>query len=644
MTIDLLQLGLSGLLASQYGLNTTSHNIANASTPGYNRQSVVFGSSTPVYSGGSYLGTGVSVTEIRRSYDQFLTRELHMATSGAADHGVQHALAAELDLLLGSPETGLSSVLQGFFGALEDAAADPASLASRQLVIDEANRLAGRFRSLDARFQQAHEGIRASARTTVEEINALVQGIADLDRRIASLGSGSGQPHDLLDQRDELLRQLSERVAVTAVAQDDGSLNLFVGTGQALLVGGQARRLEVTDAPSGTGIAIVDPNGSRLDVTGHLGGGVLGGMLAFEQGLLADAQRMIGQMALAVSDQLNAQHAQGMDLDGAIGGLFFTDINDPALTLARASADPSNTGSAALAVTLDDPSQLQNSDYRLSFDGTDYRLVRARDNQLIGTFAALPQTFAGEGFSIDLAAGAMAAGDSFTIRPAAGAAGGMEPAVADPESLAFASPVRSGADAGNLGDGTIGSVSIDGFAGVTLGAPVTLTYDAAGGQLLVSAPPGGSIPYDPATDSGSTLTLPVPGFGDLSFSISATPADGDVFRIEGNDGGSGDNTNLLALSALQEEAVLYGGTATFAQGYERTVSDVASRTHGLAVSLDAQEQVLTRAEDQRQAQSGVNLDEEAAKLLEYQQAYDASARVISVANELFQTLLRATGG
>jgi flagellar hook-associated protein 1 FlgK len=341
---------------------------------------------------------------------------------------------------------------------------------------------------------------------------------------------------------------------------------------------------------------------------------------------------------------MNTQHRLGMDQNGQIGGDLFTPLNDSALRSARVLAQASNNGDALLEVTIDSVAALGNSDYRLSYDGAAFQLVRMSDDTLVGTFAGLPQDLASEGFGIGLSGGSVAAGDSFLIRPSASAARQMRRVLPDGSSLALASPVRAAAMADNLGEARIGSVTAAGLTGVPLADAVTLTYDGSAGGFLVGTPPGGVLAYDPTADSGSSLTLAVPGFGELHFVVTGIPEDGDRLTLESNRLGVGDNSNALALSGLQEAQILLGGTASLGQAYERTVGEIASRTSGLSLAADAQEVLLHRAEQSRESISGVNLDEEAAALLRYQQAYEACARVIAVSDELFQTLLNALGG
>ncbi|MEY6431896.1 flagellar hook-associated protein FlgK [Thioalkalicoccus limnaeus] len=650
MGVNLIQTGLSGLNAARSGLATTSHNIANAATPGYSRQRVFQTAATPIHAGPGFVGTGTRAVDIQRSYDQFLTRELQLETAAAAQLRTHHTQAARLDALLSNSATSLTPVLQGFFDAVHQAAAEPASGAARQLLLEQMDRVTERFSLMDQRLQQTRAGVVGDIRSHVDRINTLSAEVARLNRGVAEARGSGSAPNDLLDRRDELVRQLAEHAGVTPLIQGDGTLNLFIGNGVPLVVGSETMPLAVgvsSRDPSATGLFSVGHGGTRVEVTGQVQGGALGGLIDFERGLLADAERQLGLFALGLADAANAQHRLGMDPVGRLGGDLFTNVNSPALQVARAIGQADNQGNAWLEVRIDQVGTLNGSDYRLTYDGDEggYRLIRARDNQIVDTFADLPHSVASEGFTIRLAAGAMDAGDSFWIRPAAGAAGALRRVAADASSLALAAPVRADPVGGNIGEARIGPVTVSALSGTALTGAITLTYDAANARFAVTDPPGGTLAYSPDSDSGATLNLAVPGFGELAFTMTGAPADADRFVLAGNAQGVGDNRNALALAAqLQETPLLFGGSATLTEGYERLVTEVGGRTQGLGFAAETQEKLVRWAQDAREALSGVNLDEEAADLLRLQQAYEASARVIAVSNDLFQTLLGALRG
>ncbi len=643
---SLLNIGVTGLNANQKALRVAGHNIANVNTPGYSRQQVELGTYPEMWRGDGFFGSGVQVTGVRRIYDRFQVEQLRADTATTGQLRTYRELAGRLEDLFGGEATGVARPLQEFYDALSEVAADPASIGARQVLLGRAEALAERFQAMDARLKEMRGDVQRRIGDRVAEINSLTGSIAELNREIVSRQLGQGDPNDLLDRRDVLIERLSGLVAVTTVDQGDGTVNVFVGSGQNLVLGTRAIPLEVSPSPADpqrVEISMSYPGGA-VPITDELRGGTLTGLLEFDRGLLAETEAGLGGLALGVGMAVNRLHAQGMDLTGAIGGALFTAFNDPALRESRVAANEHNTGNAVLGLFVDDPGALGTSDYRLSYDGAQYTLTRTGDETVVDTFAGFPHTVASEGFTIELESGAPAAGDSFLIRPTAAAAREMRVLLRDPESFAAAIPVRVESDPSNTGDLLVDAVSAEQLSGVPLSAPVTLTYDAGAAAFIVSNPPGGTLAYDPATDAGQPLALSLPGFGQVNLTLQGTPAAGDRLVIADNAGATGDNRNALALAALRNSPLFNGGTATPGEAYGRLVSGLGAKTESAGLALEAQETLLRRAQEARDATSGVNLDEEAADLLRFQQAYEASAQVIAAANRMFQTLISAFGG
>jgi flagellar hook-associated protein 1 FlgK len=503
---------------------------------------------------------------------------------------------------------------------VHDVASRPADTATRQNLLSAAETLAARFHELDGQLEQARSSANARIVASVSEVNSLAQQIAQLNRDIVAAGGGiHGQPpNDLLDQRDRLIAQLSEQTAISVVAADDGSHNVFLGSGQALVLGAQsfalATRADPLDARN-LQVGLQSGGGFVAFANGTLTGGTLGGVMAFRDQTLVHAQNSLGRLALALGEAMNAQHRLGIDRDGAAGGDFFA-LGSPAVL---------TTSAATLSVTVTNASQVTTSDYRLSYDGANYTLTRLADGN-VQTFAGLPQTV--DGLTLGLSGPAPAAGDTFLIEPTRGAASALRVRVADPAKIAAAAPVRTSASTTNTGNATISPGSVDAaYLAAPLGAPVTLTYDAATGMLsgLPATPPF-------AYASGATIS-----WNGIQFAISGNPADGDTFTIEPNTNGTGDNRNAVALAALQLAPLAAGGT--FQQAYGGLVSAIGNRTRELQVAAESQANLVTQLQAAREAVSGVNLDEEASDLLRYQQAYQAAGKLIAIASSLFDTLL-----
>ncbi|MEQ9464744.1 MAG: flagellar hook-associated protein FlgK [Haliea sp.] len=634
---DLLNIGTSALLSLQRALSTTGQNIANVNTAGYSRQRVDFATLPPEATGAGFLGTGVKVDSITRSYDQFLAQDVRSRSSSSAGFSTLASLTSRIDSLLADPSVGIAPGIESFFGALQDVANTPGSIPERKVLLGEASELAGRFQALDAQLRGLNSEVSQRITTTVQDINALASNIASLNEQVvrATTQTGGQPPNDLLDARDQAINRLAEKVGVTTVMQDDGAINVLVGNGQALVVGFTASELQTFRDPFDATRVNVGIAGlaTSTDIGRFLSGGELGAALSFRGGVLDSTRNELGLLAAGIAATFNAQHSKGLDLNGQLGGNFFRPL-EPAVT-----ASAGNTGSATVSAGLADVGALTGADYRISFDGSQWTLR----NQQTGA----SQTGAGPAFSVDgvdiTISGTPAAGDSFLIQPVAQGANLFALEITNAAAFAAASPVRSSSGSANLGDGGLSALSVNDASGLPLAGAITLTFnpDALGAGIPgydVAGSAGGPIAYNPATDSGGiAVTL-----GGLSFELAGTPAAGDTLGIANNTDGSGDNRNALSLGALQAAPILDGGTASYQDSYAGLVADVAVRSRQASAAADAEGTLLQQAISARDSVQGVNLDEEAADLLRYQQAYQAAAQVISVADTVFQTLLDAT--
>ncbi len=646
-TGDILGIGVSGLLAFQRSLATTGHNISNVNTPGYSRQRVDLVSNQPQASGNGFIGTGVQSSTVQRIYDNFLTGQVRSATSANSQLQTYSSLAGQVDNLLADPTSGLNPGLQGFFDAVHTASADPASIPARQVLLSQANTLTNRFHYLDQRLSDLRQGINTQITTSVAAINNLASGIAKLNQQIVlAKGLAGGQPpNDLLDQRDALVAKLSEQVSVTSVDQNDGAQNIFIGTGQTLVVGGNASTLSVVGNPYDvTRYEVALSTGAITSITSdYITGGTLGGALDFRKEMLDPAQNALGRVAIGLATTFNDQHKLGQDLKGVLGQDFFN-------ALGSISPKVYSTSAATLTASVSNVNALTTSDYRLDYNGANYTLTRLSDNAVISSvpFGAFPQTIASEGLTLTLTAGAVA-GDSFLIQPTRTAAKDVGVVTSDPTRIALAGPLvtREATNANglptNLGTGKISAGNVTNTTALPLAAPITLTFNSATNLFNVVGGPGGTIAYNPATDSaGKSFTFA--GFGGVTFSLSGVPSNGDSFTISNNTNGVSDNRNGLLLADLRNQTKLANSSATYAGAYGQLIADVGSTASRVDVSASAQKALLNNVTASRDSVSAVNLDEEAANMLRFQQAYQAAAQVISVSNTLFQTLITAVRG
>ncbi|MEX3956057.1 flagellar hook-associated protein FlgK [Trinickia sp. EG282A] len=647
---DIFGIGLSGLAAAQWGLTTAGNNISNASTAGYTVETNVYAESAGQYTGSGYFGSGVTTVTVQRNYSQYLSTELNNANSTGSALTANYTMASQLNNLVGSPTTGISAAISAYFTGLQNVANAPSNLANRQTAISDAQTLASQLNAAGQQYDQLRQSVNQQLTQSVNQINSYTQQIAQLNVQIKNASSQGQPPNQLMDQRDQLVSQLSQQVGVSVVQNSDG-YSVFLSSGQPLVVANSSFDL-------GTAVSAGDP--SELAVTYNglhgaapasttkqyvsdstLSGGTLGGLLAFRSQTLDPAESQLGAIATSFAAQVNAQNALGIDLTGSAGGNLFT------VAAPTVYSNLQNTGNATLSVAFANPSTPTTDDYALSFAGGTYTLTDTTTGSVVGTSASIatgsPGTTIG-GLVLTMPSGSMNAGDSFTIQPTRGALNSFALATTNASSVAASSPVLVTASSTNTGAATVtqGTVS----AGYSLPSNVTLTYTAgspgtitgwpAGEQLSVNG--GAAITTTGATSisyaSGDSFTL-----NGVSFTISGTPSNGDTFTIAKNTGND-DGRNALAMSNLVSSTVFSNNT-TLTGAYANYVNNIGNAASQLKSANTAQSALVSQIQSAQQSVSGVNLDEEASNLLKYQQLYQANSKVIQTAETMFQTLIGA---
>lgn len=624
--------GLSALLAAQRALQTTSNNIANANTAGYVRQRIDFVQQPGTPLGRITIGAGVAVADVSRVYDQFLTDNLRTSTSTEQRYVAYSSFASRLDTLLGNPDTGVNASVQRFFDQVEAVGRDPTSIAQRQQLLLEGDSLASRLQQLESQLNGLGNEIDGRLTSAANTINQLTSQIADVNDDIRSGGSNAAP--SLLDKRDELLKALGSQIDITTVRQTDGTVSVLVGSGQSLVLGNQATKLAtVPDTFDGSRLQLAVDNGGNLqNISTKVNGGVVGGLLAFRNDVLDGTRQDLGQLAAGLADVFNTQHRQGVDLNGNLGGNFFT------TTVPLTSAAKTNTGSAVLSAVITDASSLAGRDYELRYSGSAWSVLDRSTGAVVpatgaGT-AASPLLFTG--LSVTATAGA-AAGDRFLVRPVANAATGFGVSIAAPGEIALASPLAARIGTGNLSQATVSTPVVTDIndpklqtaASIVFDSPTSYVVFTGGGADLV-----GPLPYT----SGGSIS-----FAGWTVQVSGQPQTGDRFLVAAAAPGSGDNRNALALASVAQQGFFSGGSQSIADLGADIAATVGSTANRANNEVKVQQALREQAEIDVETISGVNLDEEAANMLRYQQAYLAASKVISVADGLFQNLLQIVG-
>lgn len=628
---SLLNIGSRALTAAQGSLATVSHNIANANTAGYSRQQAQLATAGGQYTGSGFFGNGVDLTGVRRQYDQFLTGAVQSAASTSAADATRASGLQALDTVFGNSDQGIGSSIDDFFGAAGDLANRPSDLSARQVFVARASQLAQRITSVGSQIAALSNEADSRLASDATQANGKIAEIAKLNASIA-LGLAQGQsPNDLLDQRDAAVQALGGFLQVNSVAQDDGTVNLFTADGSPLLVGQQQAKLaSVTDPDNAAQHAIQLRLGTTTKYMdgAALGGGSLAGAMRLRDEDYPAALNQVGRIAQVLAGAVNAQQAAGVDMDGKAGAALFT-VPGPATLTAS-----TNTGSGALGATVADASALQASDYQVSWDGSAYQVKRMSDGQVQG-FSSLPATLDGLQFT---ASGTPAAGDHWEVRPFAAAATGIAANTLTARQVATGMAATVQAAATNTGGATASDFAIT-RASSDNTLPVTITFNNPPTSFNVTGLAGGNLANVPYTPGQQVPAAPA-DYNGWSITLKGTPAAGDAFNVAPTTNPGADNRNALALSGLAQAGLAAG--ATLNESYAALVGDVGSRVQAGQAEADVSQKLQSDAVSRQQNLAGVNLDEEAADMLRFQQAYQASARIIQTSQTLFEALLSAT--
>lgn len=668
---ELLNIGLSGLNASRLALSVTGQNVTNVNNEGYSRQSAELVTRPTEFLGGFYLGTGVEVETVRRITDNFLIASARSDTSTFAGAETFSTLMDQLDQLFSDASSGLAGNLSAFFSSLQTAVDNPASIEARQVFLSSAEGLEQKFNSLHNQLLILQRDIGLQVDAVTRQASSYTQEIANLNQQIAVATNTGSNPNDLLDKREQALRDLAELVDINVIPTDNNGVTVSVGSGQPLVVGPESFELiTVANAnnPAVRELAIRSSTGAISPVGNGINGGVLGGLLSVKEDVINNALNNLGRVALGVSSALNATHNLGMDLEGNLGGDLFTDINNAVSVSNRTIASGGNSlpKDQVVSVAITDINQLSTSDYQLDFTAANtYVLTRisdgvsntALDPSLTGTLGALPATVTVDGLTLtlDRPSGAFSVGDRFLIQPTRGFADEIKVQVDRAQEVALASPVRTITSSSNTGTASISAGEVTDkstpfFATAgQLSPPVVIQFTSATTYNILDnsnpaapvalVPPQSGLSYPPVAPNGI-----LPGSFGFQVNITGTPAAGDSFSVDYNGGGVLDNRTGLAMVGVQTTNVLENGSMTLESAYGVFTQEIGTQTSTARNNLEASKTLLEQSQAMLQSVAGVNLDEEAARLVEFEQAYNASAQVINVARTIFDTLLSAVRG
>ena len=675
---SLMGIGARALTANYAALQVTGNNIANVNTKGYSRQTAEFETSKGQFTGAGFFGKGVNVATVTRSYNEFLTREAANTQSVASSDQVRIEKLKSMETLFRSGEEGIGYAAAQFLSSFVDVSNKPNDGSARQVALSRGEEMIKRIRTVAGELDTLQAGVSLDARLAVEKVNTLAKQVADLNQSIAVQRGSGHTPNDLLDQRDLAINELSKYVQVTTVDADDGTRSVFIGGGQKLVLGNSFSKLQITpdqfDATK-IDVSLIESAGSapRSLPMELLSSGSLYGMLRFQNDDLATARNTLGQLTAGIITRVNTQQSRGLSLIGNPPEVGQSIFSDP-IPLVQPSLR--NTGGASVGLTITNGASLQASDYELRAHPNavagDYMITRLSDGKVMdpmnnsGVINSFPVTM--DGFEVSLT-GALAPNDKFILQPVGNVARNDSRVMTNPKGIAAAPLLLPAADPTHKGTGAITNIYSNSSTLMSSSAvlrfqstatPGSFTYrweDTTGTPLAgANGTPQAWVPGQPLVYQGDPAILPLDDGFSMAFQgvpfagdPAAVPLEGDTFIVKKNTGfppnGNGNANLLLGIRderIIGKDAAIGGLGDTPTDAYANLLAIVGVRVQTAQGASDQSSAIQRQAEMVRASQSAVNLDEEAARLIQFQQSYQAAAKTLQTAQIIFDTLLQAT--
>lgn len=654
MALDLMQLGMSGLQTTQKQLNVTGHNITNVNTPGYSRQAAEQKTNDAFWHGGNHYGTGGYIDNVSRAYDRFAARELTLTTTQLNESSENASQLSVMDEFISSNASKTVNSMNDYYDAVKSLADHPNDMGSRKAVLSTAGLVASTLNSASENLDDMHKSVSDQLGASVTRVNTIGQEIATLNARI--LENPNVENNDLYDKQQTLINELAQYGNVTVLEnKGNPAFTVMIGGGHALVSGIESAKLTVTSGnpdPRQTQVGIENGNTTKPIDSESLGG-KLGTLMTFRDNVVDQARDEIGRMALGFSSQINDMQRQGLDLEGNQGKNLFTDVNDPKIQKQRVFAPVGST--ADISVAIDNVSELKATEYRLKTEVAttggnttySYSLYNS-DDELVaqpGASTSEAQKIEVDGMVIDITKAAQP-DETVLIRPVRSAASDIALATDKPNALAAQRYVTEGEN--NTGNATVEAVAGSGIKGTY---QVKISDD--GSKLSVMDAAGAAVDLKDA-DGKTVAALDYPlgdnlirfddgsanGTAALKINRSAEAKDSYTVQL-GMRPAEGDNSNLINIQKVQTDKTMNDGRSSVIDLFEGLTSDIGIQKMNAEKFSQISQLDFDAATERVTGLSGVNLDEEAANLMKFQQAYMASSRIMTVAQETFDTLMRA---
>ncbi len=534
--LSIFDIGKTALMANQTAISVTSHNISNVNNPDYSRQEVILGIKTPIKIRGGYLGRGVSVDGIKRSYDKFLTDMLINQENMLGRSKILKDILSQVEEVFNEANrSGLTGAINDFFNALEDLSSNPSDLTKRTVLINVGNELISKFKSMENSVEDTMVNIKFEMGELVKKINSIGKELAEINKKIVQLEAGGvGQASDLRDRRDALLKELSGIVNVSYYENSDKAYVVMIGM-RNLVSGGIYNEISMSQSAEGDIFKL-----DGIDISERISGGKLSGLINALKLINNEILYKFRKLLAGFTNEFNLIHQTGFDLNNNTGNNFFK-------PLTNIYYEEHSTLGTITAISVDNYANLKFDEYYINIkSGNTYEVVNKYNNEVILTgnyISGSPIVF--DGISVTIS-GAVNEYDSFFISP-------LKTFIKD--------------------------------AGLNIN-------DAKAIALA-------SVPNAPS-----------------------------------------DNTNLLSLLGLKQNTIFSLNNKNVYDFYNDIASEIGVLSASANDNLRFDQTLYNEISYKKNVAQGVNLDEEAVNLIRYQRAFEAAAKVIQVANELLDTLVK----
>lgn len=602
---DMLVISSSAAMAFRKALDVTSHNVANVGTEGYSRQRAEILSNSPSIVGSTMNGGGSRTDMVERVYSEFMQKQLVAINASVKGYEESLSYSKQVEGIIAGNDEGVQQFMQRYFDAMQNLSDNPTSRVNRQLMLDEANNLTGHINNISVVLDDTQYQVNAQIKDLTDQINDQLEIVQNLNSLVANVRAQSKQaPNDLLDKREQAILELSDMVEVKTFEQPDGTVDIHSVRGKVpLLSDNTVTYIQANDSPFPEENRIelyAQIGGQRTMVSDLLiGGGQLGGVLDFRKNMLDRAQNELGVTLNAFVAANNWQHYMGYDESGNAGEHIFK----PLAATGLAYKDNANFGGNVLVSF----NPIDSADL-VAGEGSPYHsgqplTYNAKEQDLADAYAAIGR-MSPDGYEMYFD------GRDWKVTN-----------LASQESATFA--------AGS-------SVQFEGLRFEATG------LNQEGDRFIVKPHQAILKQFDTVMRDGQNIATR--GQSPIDFS-----GDGSLGDEVPAPAGDGDNVNIANMASLLSKKVMFSNDAgqpseTLLGGYSKMASTVGMYVRGQEVQFDAQTNSYANIKDRRDSYSGVSLDEEAANLMRFQQAYQAAAQVMQTSQTIFQTLLGAVRG